>query len=263
MAAPEGIRDPLTAGKKFSIVAIDFGSPGSEQEMVSSALPAMLLTELEKEGRFAIYEGGNIRHTEDKELIPEAQAAKVADGYLNGTITGRKVGANGAGEVCVDVRLNNSQNHEVLFATSACLPVQVSAARPTEDDKAGTHGEKVSIDREAVARIAAELTRAIKQVGNRKVLAAEGQLITVDAGKTLGVSRGMVAYLVATGERTNDEAVHRSIQSYTGTSPSEAPWVTAPAIVGEMYVVSVEEDHSVALLYRGAYALPGDTVFFK
>lgn len=262
VAAPDGLRTPLTAGKKFSIAAMDFGTPGSEEDMMSSALPGMLLTELEREGRFAIYEGGNIRHPDGHELIPEAEAGKFADGYLSGTITGRKVTAGGSGEVCVDVRLNNSQNHEVLFATSACLPFQASAFR-APDEKASGGAEKVTIEREGVARIAAELSRAIKQVSNRRVLAAEGRMITVDAGKTAGISRGMVAYLVATGERTNDAEVHRSVANYTGASPSEAPWVTAPVIVGEMYVVSVEDDHAVALLYRGDYGLPGDTVFFK
>jgi hypothetical protein len=60
-----------------------------------------------------------------------------------------------------------------------------------------------------------------------------------------------------------DAAIHTEVQRYTGVDPAGLATLATPVIVGEMYVVSVEDHYSVALLYKGSYALPGDVVFFK
>ena len=51
---------------------------------------------------------------------------------------------------------------------------------------------------------------------------------------------------------------------YSGITPGHTwPTEATPIVVGEIYIVSVEDQYSVGVLYRGSYAIPGDTVFFK
>ena len=37
----------------------------------------------------------------------------------------------------------------------------------------------------------------------------------------------------------------------------------SPVVVGEMYILSVEDSYCIGYLYKGDYAVPADTVFFK
>jgi len=269
-APPTPQREPLTADKKFRIATIDFGNDGNGNDPLTVALPAILLTELEKEDRFSIHEGGNLRRRLEcslappakdggrpisdcvsREIIREDNASEFADAYLGGTITSKRVASDGSGEVCFDVRLSNAINHEVLFAGSACTALAATAAGG------------VSPAREGLQRLAAEISRAVKEIGFAKVLSADGKLVTVDKGASAGVIRGMVAYVVATGDTISDPAFHAAVQQYTGVNPAADAWASTPAIVAEVYVVAVEPNHSIALLYKGDYAVPGDTVFFK
>ncbi|MBI4700985.1 MAG: hypothetical protein HY744_07470 [Deltaproteobacteria bacterium] len=254
---PTKPRERLLVQKQFRLGAFDFGRNVDQKfDPLAEALPAMLLTEIRKEGRFSVYEGGNIRaHRPKGEALNEANAAEHVDGYLSGTITKQS-----DSEICFDVRLANAVNHEVLYAATACAPLApATAAVPGQP-----RGEPaMAPDREAMGRVAKDLSRAIKQVGFGQVTSVDGKLVFVDKGAEADVMPGMVAYLVATGDSVRDPAVHANVKDFTGVDPTALTMATTPVTVGEMYVVSVEKAYSVGLLYRGDFALPGDTVFFK
>lgn len=257
LVGPQQPRKRILIQREFRLGTLDFGRAAGDSHELSTVIPAMLLTELRDGGRFSIYEGGSIRaggriasygggnvRVESMKSLPlnEDNASEYVDGYLSGTVT-----TLSAPQACIDLRLSNAVTHEVLYARAACVPVAADG----------------HVDRPAVKRIAEEVARAIKQVGNGKVTSADGGLVFCDKGAQAGVSRGMVAYLVATGDTVSDAAIHREVQRYTGVDPAQLAMVATPVIVGEMYIVSVEDQYSVGLLYKGSYALPGDTVFFK
>jgi hypothetical protein len=293
---PARARERLVVHKQFRIASFDFGRNVDEHfNPLTEALPAMLLTELRKTGRFEIYEGGNLRvHVSGGETLTESNAWRYVDGYVSGTIT-----SEDAARVCFDVRLANSVNHEVLYAAAACAdlmreaptpsaapataatpaaagsepapPVQSPPVQPPPVQPPPVLGPKAPRgvvpamipDRKALERVAQELTRAIKNVGNGKVTAADGQLVFVDKGVEADVMPGMVAYVVATGDAVKDPSVHKTVAAVTGVDPARLAGAITPVIIGEMYIVSVEKGHSVGRLFRGDYVLPGDTVFFK
>ena len=256
LVAPQQPRTRVLIQREFRLGTLDFGRAAGDSHELSTVIPAMLLTELRDEGRFSVYEGGGIRTgsrlggsagnnlQENPKSLPlnEENARQYVDGYLSGTVT-----TLSAQQACLDLRLSNAVTHEVLYARAVCVPVAGDGR----------------VDRTAVKRIAEEVARAIKQVANGKVTSADGRLVFCDKGTQAGVSRGMVAYIVATGDTVSDAAVHGEVQRYTGVDPAQLATVAAPVIIGEMYVVSVEDKYSVGYLYQGSYALPGDTVFFK
>jgi hypothetical protein len=241
---PSPARARMLVQKQFRLGTLDFG--GSE---IGDALPAMLLTELRALGRFSVKEGGGIRTGRgDASLgaaLSEKTASEYVDGYLSGTITSRD-----AQQVCFDVRLSNAVNHEVLFAKSTCAPLQSAA-------------DTMLPDRDAIKRLADEITRAIKQVGHGKVTAVDGELVFIDKGADADVMPGMVAYVVGTGDSVSEPAIHMSVKDYTGIDPAQLVGAATPVVVGTVYIASVEKEYSVGLLFLGDYALPGDTVFFK
>lgn len=257
IAIPAKVREPLITGKKFRVAALDFESPGTDKDQLSASLPAMLLTELANYGRFAVFEAGNLRRGRQEEILSEQSAKDHVDGYLSGTITNRRVGSDGRGRVCVDVRLSNAQNHEILVAEQACSEASFSAN--------GTRW----VERRALVSLAETISSKIPDPGGLQVLAAEGKLVTINQGCVAPghpqcLLRGMVAYLEASGGRSEKDSFRAEVEALTGARrDAQDPWTLNPQIVGEMYVVSVEADHAIAVLYRGDYAVPGDTVHFK
>ena len=251
---PAKARARFYVPKQFRLATFDFGRRGASAQNdkgsttstggLETAIPAILLTELRETGRFLVYEGGNIRGT-GGEALNEKSAAEYVDGYLSGTITSEY-----KDKVCFDVRLENAHNHEVLFAKNMCAGY-VSAANTMQPE------------RDAIKRVAEEISRVIKQVSYGQVISADGNLVFVNKGKKHDVVRGMVAYLVSTGDSFRDPSVHHLVQEYTGVDPAGAVIGHTPVVIGEIYVVSVEEDYSLGVLFKGDYALPKDTVFFK
>jgi hypothetical protein len=236
---PTGARTRLIVQKQFKLGNMDFGDGE-----LSSAIPAMLLTEIAAGGRFSVYEGGGIRGRKNA-AITESSAQKYTDGYLSGTVTSKS-----PTDACVDVRLSNSFNHEVLFAKETCLTLEA--------------GESVmKPDREAMKRLADEISRTIKEVGNAYITSVDGRLIFIDVVKEKGLIAGMVGYVVSTGSSIDDKKIHESVANFSGVDPSRIVAASTPIVVGEVVIVQVEEKFAVAELYRGDYALPGDTVFFK
>jgi hypothetical protein len=243
LAAPLQARERLLVQREFRLGTFDFGKTAADPRELSKSIPAMLLTELHGGGHFAIYEGGNIRSTTSAGgPLNEASASQYVDGYLSGTLTGVD-----DQQACFDLRLSNAVTQEVLYARAVCVGLEAGGR----------------IERGSITRVAEELARAIKQVGNGKVTSSDGHIVFCNKGGQAGVSRGMVAYIVATGDSINDSTIHQDVQRYTGIDPARLTTIATPVIIGEMYIVSVEENYSVGLLYRGNYTLPGDTVFFK
>ena len=245
-------RPRIQLQREFRLGTFDFGKIAGDTHELGITIPAMLLTELRDGGRFAIYEGGNIR-TSGRVLsvtgdqtkgfpLNEGNAHEYVDGYLSGTLTSFT-----NQQACFDLRLSNALTQEVLYARTVCVAI-------ANDGR---------VDRPAVKRIAEEIARAVKQVGNSKVTSADGALVFCDKGAEAGVARGMVAYVVGTGDTVQDPEIHQAVQRYTDADPAQLAIATTPIVVGEIYIISVEDRYSVGVLYRGDYAIPGDTVFFK
>lgn len=199
----------------------------------TQAIPAMLVDELHEQGRFAIYAGS---------AFTEAEAKDHVDGYLDGTVI--KVSRE---QVCFELRLTNAVTFEILYTRFTCIPL-----------------DKDQIpNREVVKRAAQDLSRSIKQVGNAQITALDGPLVYLDKGEGAGIARGMIAYVVGSAERTTDPAIYGALKGYVGVGGLAARTGTSPVIVGQIYILSTEDDVSIGRLYQGDYALPGDTVFFK
>jgi hypothetical protein len=247
---PGGARPPIVIQKQFKVAALAFEVHRAVEPEIATfgnAIPAMIVTELRAQSRFSIYEGGGIRVQGKNEApVTEEKASLFVDAYLSGTITSLE-----PEQVCFDVRLSNAVNHEVLFARAMCAKVQQAAAPK----------KSFSVDRDAIRRLADDLARSIKQIGSGTVTSADGKLVFINKGAKSDVMPGMVAYIVGTGDSSSDSAVNQAAEQYTGVSAASAN--QAPTVVGELYVVSVEDSRSVGVLYKGDYALPGDTVFFK
>jgi curli biogenesis system outer membrane secretion channel CsgG len=251
---PSKARARFYVPKQFRLATFDFGRRAASAQNekgaptstggLEAAIPAILLTELRESGRFLVYEGGNIRGN-GGEALNEKTASEFVDGYLSGTIT-----SEFKDKVCFDVRLQNAHNHEVLFAKNMCAGYSSSA-------------NLMQPEREAIKRVAEEISRVIKQVSYGQVVSADGHLVFVNKGKKHDVGRGMVAYLVSTGDSFRDPNVHTLVRDYTGVDPAAGAAGSTPVVVGEIYIVSVEDDFSIGLLFKGDYALPKDTVFFK
>ena len=241
LVSPQTPRERIHTQREFRLGTFDVGEAIGDRRELGKVLPAMLLTEQRDGSRCAIYEGGNIRAQSTSAPLDEGNASKYVDGYLSGTFT-----SVAGGQACLDLRLSNAVTHEVLYARPVCIAI-----------------EDTGVDRSAVKRIAEEIARAIKQVGNGKVTSADDRIVFCNKGQEAGVSRGMVAYIVSTGDTVRHPKLHEAVQRYTGVDPAQLATIGTPVIVGEMYIVAVYKEYSVGLLYRGSYALPGDTVFFK
>ena len=242
---PDGPRTTMVIQKTFRIGTLDFGTTSKDQEsQLNKSVPAALLTELKHTDRFSIYEAGAIRA---QGLFSEGNADALVDAYLSGKIT--RVTSR---EVCFDVWLSNAHSHEVLYAQSMCAKLTAGTGEVSDS---GTR----DVDREAVQRLAQEVARSVKKVGSGQVTSVNDDLVYIDKGAQSDVLAGMVAYLVATGDTTKDEGIHKMVAEFSGTKPVGLP----DAVVGQVYIVSVEPDYCVGRLFRGDYALPGDTVFFK
>src|SRR5687767_12198586 len=76
-------RPRVLSQREFRLGAFDFGRAEQGASELGNAIPAMLLTELRNGGRFATYEGGNLRFS-DSEPLNEANASQYMDGYLSG-----------------------------------------------------------------------------------------------------------------------------------------------------------------------------------
>jgi hypothetical protein len=235
------VRPRIPMDREFRLAAFDFGARVDETGDLVNVIPAMLLTELRNGKRFAVYEGGNIRLVERNASLEEGNAKDHVDGILSGTIS-----TVTATQICFDLRLSNAVSYEVLYSRSVCVPAV----------------DRRPVDRAALRRVAEEVERSIKRIDYGKVTSADGEMVICDKGSDAGVMRGMVAYVVASGDTVQDLAIHKRVHEYTGPHEGTQP-ATAPVVVGELYVVSVEKDYSVGLLRRGSYMLPGDTVFFK
>jgi hypothetical protein len=274
---PQQARHRLLVQKEFSVASFDFGRRGNTEPPgapgapptsaaavaavagasagygLEQALPAMILSELHNEGRFAVYEGGNIRAGGKGEALNESSAFEYVDAYLSGTIT-----SLAKDKVCFDVRMANAISHEVLFTKTACVPLQPDGSGVAPPVASAPNAQP---QRDAVKRLTDELSRAIPKIGYARVTSADGRLIFIDKGAKDGVVRGMAAYVVSTGDSVHDPAIHGTVASFAGVDPASV--AMSPIVVGELYVLSVEDTYSIGNLWKGEYALPKDTVFFK
>lgn len=249
-AIPVAPRARLVRPGQFRLGVLDFGTSNTNVgpsvfKLVdpAKAIPALLAAELKKGKRFSVHEGGGIRVGGG--AMAETVALDYVDAYVNGTLV-----SDAPAETCFELRVHNAVNHEVLFARNACVGAQRSDTTYVPD-------------RAAVTRLADEVSRAIKEVGNAKVTAVEGKLVYIDKGADSDLMRGMVATVTATGDATQNEKTHEAIMRLTGVNPATLRSAREPVIVGMIYLFNVQRDYSVGVLYAGDYAIPGDTVDFR
>lgn len=234
-------RARITTGQEFRVGTFSFGAEKGEGADFCDIIPAMILTELHSGGRFSVFEGGAIR-TSTGQVLNEQAAKQYLDGYLSGTITSLS-----SQQVCFEVRLSNAINHEVLYGRGMCAPIS----------------DKRQLDRAAIKRISDDIERSIKKIGNSVVTGSDGTTVFFDKGSEAGVMRGMVAYVVATGDTVRDPEMHRAVETFTGSEPGGLGAAAAAVIIGEIYVNAVEEGVGVGTLFKGDYVIPGDTLYFK
>lgn len=262
LPTPTRARPTIVVRTEFRVGVFDFfpqddGEKGTDSQlgansMVLAAVSSMLLTELRDLGRFSVYQGRNVDvhlkgPTVGAETLNESTASNYVDAYLTGALTGLD-----ASKVCFDFRLSNAWTHEVLYSLGACIPSSKQV------------GGGFEIDRSSVRRVAEELSRSVRRVGNGRVTAVDGNLVEIDKGAEAGVQRGMFGYLSATGNSQKNPDVHDQVRAYTALDSRELLLGGAfETLVGELYIVSVEREASMGLLIKGGYGLPGDTVFFK
>lgn len=232
-------RKRISAAREFRLGVFDFGNGASNAGNLADVIPAMILTELRYGARFSLFEGGTIRLSGDP--LNESNAKEHVDGVLSGTIT--MVSSH---QACFDLRLANAVNYEVLYSRNVCVPVV----------------EQRLSERSSMKRVAEDIERSIKRVAYGKVTSADGNVVFCDKGSNAGVLRGMVAYVVATGDVVQDPEIHRSVHAYT--SATDTPTIgSAPGVIAEMYIIAAEPEYSVGIIHRGSYMVPGDSVFFK
>lgn len=207
--------------------------PGVHAAEFTLAIPAMLVDEMHEQGRFAVFSGS---------AFNENAAKSHVDGYLTGTVI--KVSKE---QVCFELRLANAHSYELIYTRYACVPL-----------------EKDQLPRrDSVKRVAQELGRAVKKVGGGQVTGVDGALVYINRGETAGVVRGMVAYVVASSERGSDATMLTTLKDYSAVAPSSLRSRAAPIIIGQIYILSTEDDFSIGKLYEGDYVLAGDNLFFK
>jgi len=246
IVSPEEARRGLIVGKNFRIVVLDFGAKESTDTGLERTLAAMVLTELKNDKRFAVYDGGIARRGDV--LVNEENAKESADAYLTGTVTARH-----QDEVCLDLRLANAVSREVLFARWECAKLKA--------------GEKEwpanTTERQKITRMAQDISRTIKKLEPAKVVSADGRMVVINKGSSDDVLRGMPAYIEDTGSSIGESAIDDVVRSLSGIKPEKSGLRAPPAIVGQLYILSVEDYRSIAILFDGERALPGDTVVFK
>lgn len=245
---PSGARGTLVTNQRFSLVALDFGTENDARGRLTQTLPAMLLTELNRYGRFAVHEAGGIRRSEAEEAFSEKNASELADAYLSGTII-----SDTGGKACFELRLANSQNHEILYADAHCVDVS-------------THDGQVSVKRENVTALARQVSDSIPQISARgKVVEAEDGLLTIDfqLGPKQVMPRGMVGLLLATGDSPGDRAGEKMVREYARIPVNDFNGPEHSPVVGSVYVVSVQGNRCQAVIYQGEYGVPGDEILFK
>ena len=251
---PTATRARLIIQREFGVAAVEFGRQNVEKDAspvnLANAIPAALLRQMREVGRFSMFDGGGLRlDGPQKGLVRNAQtrtglalnettANRFVDAYLSGTL----LSSNGT-QVCFNVRLANAVNHEVLYAANTCVA------------SAG--------DRRALRRLAEDISRSVKRIGNAQVKSVYGKRIIVDKGGNSGIIRGMAAYVVATGENVTDPKIHQQVQAATGFNTQETITAGSDVVVGELYVSEVNPDFAVCYMYKGDYLVPGDTVYFK
>lgn len=249
----EYARPRLIVGKEFKVGMLPFASGQGDPHGLHIVVPSMILAELgnvteaKKPQRYATFEAGVL---EQRSSLTEGSAGESLDGYINGTIT-----STSDSQVCLDFRLSNAFTHEVLATSSKCIGLdrQGRGALPRQE---GIHD------------LAFEISDQLGQPEPAKILNIDDQILTIDKGIDDGVKRGMAAYLreVGVAERSPDE--HAGLlRAFTGSPGSDEPPPSGKGhdqiVVGEIYILSVDQSTSIGVLYRGSFPLAGDVVEFK
>ncbi len=266
--APDSVRSQVFFHKEFRLAVFDFpGDPEKEMWGLRQSVPAMLTTALKDlknvstesgdlvESRFSVYSGGDPRISRDNtEELTGDQVQIVVDGYVSGAITRAD-----SSEVCFVTYLHSAYTQELLWSDEVCSRLEgEEVRRPSE---------------RVVERLASNLSRTLPQIALANVVSAEsgtfgeqvGHFVEIDKGARHAVKRGMVAYAVAASEAVPTEGIGDRVQAFTGqnVAAGQGGALAEGPVVALLYVVSVEEERSVARVYSGSHLFPGDKVFFK
>ena len=263
---PNSLRNEIAFHKEVKLAVFDLrgGLSNKVNLGLSQSISARLMTELKNvprfdktnktipASRFSVYPGGDvpIARTNLRSVagLEKAQEIAPVDAYVTGTITSldnRKT--------CFELQLINSYNLEILWSTNTCL-------RLRQD------GTMAQLEMAGVKRLAYAISRALPKVGHCEVLAAEGKArILLNAGRDMGIKRGMLGYAVASSEVVEDSSIKEIVINYTGVDKVQDGGSKRhqQVTVALLYITSVDDNTSTAYIYRGSYLVPGDQIYFK
>lgn len=270
------LRQLLIAYPHLRVGVLNFGGAHGANADYARTIPAALLMELKELDRFIVYEAGGIR-IDNSASMNEDKAKEIVDMYVSGTIS-----SVSSGQVCAEFRMANAVSHEVLYVGSHCIP----------NGEGERHNKLKIVAKEIAASV------AIDKIGGAMAEKVDDTLIYLDKGENDGVRRGMIADLIAKGEYvySQREEVLKQVTEVTGvtkditliasecrTAKSESAGrskrstvenntsgncgtrqpINMPHIVGALYILSVQPQTSIGILYKGDYALRGDSVRFR
>lgn len=258
-------RETIIPFSQFTRLAVlNFVDQTGRASSLVETLADILSTELMLTGRFEIHDRGQLRYDDYTQIVNVLQKHEKhseirkekdlkiqetkdltflketfsnildsVDALVIGSIT--SVTPNSLG---VDIRIVNSQSFTVLYGVSATFPYQSGIA--------------YKVDRDTVSIIARNIKDAfpsVSQIKYGKVIIQDGNIITVSMGKKDGVISGLNIFVVNPQSSTN--AAGKELEKKDELYLAEA------------YVVSVFENSSKCIVFRGKDFMTGDSVRFK
>lgn len=115
-----------------------------------------------------------------------------------------------------------------------------------------------------IVNLADDIARRLSRIDDARVVKTDDKIIRINKGRKAGVFRGGVAYLREIGQAEADPTTYKEIvEAFPSTSTETSSKPGEHVVVGEVYILSVEDDFCTGVLFSGDYALPGDHVVFK
>ena len=255
----------------MQVAVLNFVDQTGQAGRLVEVLADSLATELHRTGRFEVYDRGHLRGYDFTQVLDrcsktngqcfpkggndpaeEADEGEIYAAHLNNAAAafGELRSANDAlllcaitsvapGRAIFDYRLVNAHKYFTMVAGSASVSFTASPStmRP---------------DRTAVERVAHEIRSALpapKQGEFGKVLVQDGPVLTISLGKKDGIIAGINVFVVGPGRGVG------------GTAKN--PNTVDEVYLAQAYVVSVYDNTSQVVVFRGSDYRVGDNVRFK
>jgi hypothetical protein len=268
----QAARSPIVPWSQYIRLAVfNFVDQTGKAGSIVETLAENFATELKISGRFEIHDRGQLRYddftqTIDKwqknqkhEILPISKDSNVHAasqeskdlGYLqsvfnrileevDGVLFGSVSSISGS-SLSIDVRIVNARSFTVLFAGSAKIQYE-------------SGGGNIKISRDDVIKVVKDIKTAFPPTTMKigKILVQDGPLVTINIGKKDGVIPGLNIFVVTPGSLLK-----------LSEAPGQSAGISDEIYLAEAYVVSVFENTSKCIVYRGKDFRVGDEVRFK